>query len=55
MLWKTIKEDLLKHKNQFVCEKNTNMTFEDLAIFAEVFSKKLEGKKCCAILTHGIL
>lgn len=50
MLWETIKQDLLKHKNQFVCEKNANITFEDLAIFAEVFSKKLEGKKCCAIL-----
>ncbi len=53
MLWKTIKEDLLKHKNQLICEKDTNITFEDLVSFAEMFSQKIANKKCCAILCNS--
>ena len=44
MLWKTIKEDLLKHKNQLIYEKDTNITFEDLVSFAEMFSQKIADK-----------
>ena len=50
MLWKAIKEDLLKHKEQVVCENGINITFENLVTFAETFSKKLAHKNCCAIL-----
>lgn len=53
LLWKTIKADLLKYKNQIICEKNISLTFENIVNFCEPFSKKLYGKKCCAILCNS--
>lgn len=53
MLWKQIKEDLLKYKTQIVCEEIAEIKFEDLAIFAELFANKIKDKKCCAILCNS--
>ena len=53
MLWETIKTDLLNHHNQVICEKNITLTFEDVVNFVEMFSKKIHGKKCCAILCNS--
>lgn len=38
---------------QEVCENNASMTFEELIIFAEEFSRNLKGIKCCAILCQS--
>ncbi len=49
-LWDHIKQFLLNNPNQSVSENRASMLFEDLAIWAENFSKKLRGSNCCAIL-----
>lgn len=38
---------------QEICENDVSMTFEEMIIFAEEFSKKLKGIKCCAILCES--
>lgn len=38
---------------QEICENNASMTFEQIIVFAEEFSKKLKGIKCCAILCQS--
>lgn len=52
-LWNYLKSALLSHPRQQICEKNSSMTFEEVAIFAEIFSEKLKGEKCCAILCNS--
>lgn len=49
-LWFTIKEALLKKPKQTVNENEASMSYEELALFAERFAKKLDKQKCCAIL-----
>ena len=49
-LWNYIKENMLCHYDQIVCEGNAELSFEELAVWAELFSKRLEGIKSCAIL-----
>lgn len=49
-LWSQIKTALLKSPNQTVGENETSMTYEELALFAEVFAEKLAGHRCCAVL-----
>lgn len=49
-LWKYLKNKMQPNLQQTVCEDDAAMTFEELIVFAETFSKKLKGKKCCAIL-----
>lgn len=50
MLWKKIKEAMLRYPKQTVCEKQAQMSYEELVVFAESFARKIAGEQCCAIL-----
>ena len=52
-LWRRIREQLLQHPAQVVCEENAELTFEEILIFAERFSMQLNGIQCCAILCQS--
>ena len=49
-LWNYIKQHLQKHPEQTVSENTASMSFEDMTVWADEFSKKLCGIECCAIL-----
>ena len=49
-LWEFIKKHLLKHPDQSIKENDASLSFEEILIWAEEFSKKLKGVDCCAIL-----
>lgn len=49
MLWKYIRERMTENPNQIVMENDAVMRYDDLIVFAEIFSKKIKGQKCCAI------
>lgn len=49
-LWHFIKQHMMNNPNQAVCEGGASLSFEDMAIWAENFARKLHGVKCCAIL-----
>lgn len=49
-LWNYIKQYMLNTPCQSVCENEASMSFEDMVVWAERFSEKLHGMKCCAIL-----
>lgn len=49
-LWSFIKEHMLKNPEQQICENGASLSFEEMAILAEVFAKRLNGVECCAIL-----
>ena len=38
---------------QQICENDSSMTFEDMIVFVEEFSKRLKGISCCAILCQS--
>ena len=48
-LWTYLRENMLKHIAQTVCEDEAAMTYEELVIFAETFSKKIRGESSCAV------
>lgn len=48
-LWTYIRENMLKHITQTVCEDKAAMTYEELVVFAEMFAKKITGESSCAI------
>lgn len=52
-LWKYLKNKMQPNLQQTVCEDGAIMTYEELVIFAEEFSKKLKGIRCCAILCQS--
>ncbi len=52
-LWEYLKNKMQFNMQQEVCENNASMTFEELIIFAEEFSRNLKGIKCCAILCQS--
>lgn len=52
-LWNHIKNSLLLHPSQRMSEHTAEMNFEELVVFAESFSKRLEGETCCAILCRS--
>ena len=52
-LWNYIKDAMLKHPKQTVCENEAEITFEDLVVYAEHFAEKLKGRACCAILCQS--
>ena len=52
-LWQFIRRHMLTHAQQTVCEKDAKITFEEMAIFSEIFAQKLQGIKCCAILCRS--
>ena len=49
-LWKYIREVMLQHPFQTIGEGNASMSYEESVIFAESFSRRLDGEQCCAIL-----
>ena len=52
-LWKYLKNKMNINPQQIICEGDASMTFEEMIIFAEEFSKKLKGFRCCAILCQS--
>ena len=52
-LWNYLKNKMQKNLQQEVCEGNNSMTFEEMIVFAEEFSKELKGFRCCAILCRS--
>ena len=52
-LWEFLKTNMLKNPNQTICEDGAKMKFDDLVVFAEVFAKKLNGIKTCAIFCES--
>lgn len=52
-LWRRIKEQLQRYPTQMICEDSAEMTFDELLIFVESFSKRLRGVQCCAILCQS--
>lgn len=52
-LWEYIKTKMQLNIQQEICEGNASMTFEEMIVFAEEFSKKIKGFKCCAILCQS--
>ncbi len=52
-LWQYLKTGMQANLQQEICEGDASMTFEDMIIFAQEFSKKLKGIKCCAILCQS--
>lgn len=52
-LWTFLKNKIQNNLQQKICEDNTQMTFEELIIYAEEFSKNLRDIKCCAILCES--
>lgn len=51
-LWDFLRNKMLQNPNQIVCESEAKMTYEEMVVFAEMFSKQLQGIKCCAILCN---
>ena len=49
-LWKYLKNKMQLNLKQEISESNATMTYEDIIVFVEEFSKNLKGIKCCAIL-----
>lgn len=52
-LWNYLKNKMQKNLQQKICENDASMTFEEMIVFTEEFSKKLKGIKCCAILCQS--
>ena len=52
-LWNYIKSKMELNILQTVSESDTSLTFEEIIIFAEKFSKNLKGVKCCAIMCQS--
>ena len=50
ILWDYIKEQMLRYKDQKVCEEDTEISFNELISRSEHFADKLRGFRCCAIL-----
>ena len=49
-LWGYLREAMLEHPTQKVCEEGAEISFEELVAFSEIFAKQLVGEKCCAII-----
>lgn len=52
-LWNYLKNNMMLNSNQVICENNAQISFEELVIWAEIFSKKLKGLNSCAILCQS--
>ena len=44
MLWNYLKNEMLKHQQQTVGEDGCTMTFEEIAIYSEIFSEKIKNE-----------
>ena len=49
-LWNEIKNEMMEHPKQKICEGNAYMTYEEVVIYSEIFANKLKSERCCAIL-----
>ena len=49
-LWNHIKECMLEHPSQQICEMDASLSFEHTVIWAEQFARRLDEIQCCAIL-----
>ena len=49
-LWEYLKSKMQSELRQEICENDARMTYEEMIVFAQEFSKKLKGIRCCAIL-----
>ena len=49
-LWSYIKNHMMRNPSSKICEGQSSLSFEETAIWAECFAKKLQGFHCCAIL-----
>lgn len=54
-LWRYIKEHLLRHPAQTICEDNAALSFEEMLIFVDKFSTQLSGIECCGIICKSEL
>lgn len=54
MLWEFIKHNMLSHPGSEIAEETAAMTYEEAVVFAENFSKKLQGP-CYAVLCQSEL
>lgn len=54
-LWKHIKAALAVHSNQKVFEADSEMTYEELLIFAETYAERLRGESSCAVICRSEL
>ena len=54
-LWRYIKEHLQSYPAQTICENNAELSFEEMLVFVEKFSKQLSGIKCCGIICQSEL
>ena len=52
-LWNEIKQKMLEHPSQAVCENGAELSYEELIVFAELFAERLSGVQCCAVLCHS--
>ena len=50
MLWNYLKNEMLKHQQQTVGEDGCTMTFEEIAIYSEIFSEKINNELSCGIV-----
>ncbi len=48
-LWGFLKDKMMLHHNQVIAESDAQITYRDMALFAEVRATELAGEKCCAI------
>ncbi len=48
-LWNFLKTKMMSFPDQYVCEGDTKISFEELVVWAENFSEKLKGVHCCAL------
>lgn len=49
-LWSYLKQAMLRHPEQRICEEGATMSFEEMVVFAEVFADNLIRESCCGIL-----
>lgn len=49
-LWDDIREAMLRHPFQTICEGSAEMSFEEVVIYSELFAHRLSGATSCAIL-----
>lgn len=52
-LWNFLKEHIVSHPEQQICEDEARISFEDALIWAEMYSKQLKGCRCCAVLCQS--
>ena len=52
MLWQYIKEQMMRHPGQKICEDGAFITYEEAVIYAESFAEELTAP-CCALLCHS--